>query len=464
MKNRRNTGKVVQLNNVVKVNGPLIIFAVILIYVLISIFRSASKEPVTTYKVNESNINNNISCTGIALRNETQVNSTKSGYTCYYVRDGEKVRKGSTVCTIDETGTILESLSSSEVGTDIFEDDDYQDIRNTISLYKTAYSNEEFFDVYNFKANIDSKVLELSNEILMQQVSQSSDTIKASMENVVSPESGIITYYLDGFESVTPDTLTEDMFDKSAYEKTTLKTGEIVNGNSTVFKMIGDENWNIVCQITFDEANILLEESRVTFTINNSNYEITAPFELIQKENCYFLDISLSKYMSDYINERYLSIEIILDKYEGLKIPNTAITEKDVYKIPAEYVSKGGNSSAANKVNIQAVDENGEATIKQIDLTIYKIEDDFYYVDPNSFQPTDVIVQLDTNNVISVSLLSSERITGVYVANKGTADFTQVSVIKTGDEFTIVSDKDKLREFDNIIMDAGQVTENQIIY
>jgi hypothetical protein len=228
--------------------------------------------------------------------------------------------------------------------------------------------------------------------------------------------------------------------------------------------LIDEEDWNIVCQIDYDQANLLLEESRVTFTINNSNYEITAPFELIQKENSYFLNISLSKYMTDYIDERYLSIEIILDKYEGLKIPNTAIVEKNVYKLPVAYIAKGGNEDEEDKVYVQRLDENGEVTVEKIDLDIYKTGDDYYLVNPDSFADTDVIVQMDTNDTISVSLLSSEKVQGVYIANKGIADFTEITVVKAGDEFTIVSDEDKLREFDNIIMDSSQVIENQIIY
>lgn len=467
MNKNKNENKLLQFNTrsqVVPINAALIIFLFIFVYILITILRSAGKEPIATYKVGESNINNNITCTGIALRNEIQVTGNKSGYVCYYVRDGEKVKKGAGVCTIDETGNLLSSLSDESAGAAVFTDADYQDIRSAISLYKTTYTDENFYDVYNFKMDIDRKVLEISNEILMQKISESNATVQSGLQTVASPESGIVSYYTDGFETVTPETLTEDMFDKSLYEKNSLKSGEIINNTAPLFKIVGDENWHIVCQISFDEANVLLEESNVTFTINNSNYEVTAPFELIQKENGYFLNISLSKYMTDYISERYLNIEIILDKYEGLKIPNTALVEKDVYKIPEEYVSKGGNSSENNKVNIQTLDENNEPTITQVELNIYRIQDGFYYVDPNDFQPTDVIVQLDTNNTVSVSLLTTERLTGVYNANKGTADFTEVTILKTGDEFTIVSDDGKLREFDNIIMNSDEVKDNQIIY
>ena len=88
-KKRRNSN-VIKLNRAARFNSTIIIFGIILIYVIASIFISLSKEPITTYKVGSSNINNNINCTGIALRNEIEITSGKSGYMIYFVHDGDK--------------------------------------------------------------------------------------------------------------------------------------------------------------------------------------------------------------------------------------------------------------------------------------------------------------------------------------------------------------------------------------
>lgn len=461
-KKRRN-GKVIKMNQTVKINAAVIIFAVILVYVIISIFLSLRKEPITTYKVSKSNINNNISCTGIAIRSENIITTDKSGYVSYYVRDGERISRNKTVCTVDESGNTLELISESVADTVVFTDEDYKNIRDTISLYKMDYSDEEFINIYNFKNSIDNKVLELSNEILMQQAT-SDNSVQASLDSITASESGIITYYVDGMENLTPSTVTKEDFDKTTYEKTTLKTGEVVTANTAVFKIIADENWNIVCMITNEQAELLPENSNLKFIINNSNYQISAPYELIQGDDCTYINISLKKYMTNYVSERYLNIEIILDQYEGLKIPNTSITEKTVYKIPVEYMAQGANQSSTSVVYVQDVLENGEVTTKAVEPDIYKSDDEFYYVDPNDFSESDVIVQLETNNTISVSLLSTDVITGVYLANKGTADFVMINITKTGDEFSIISDNDKLREFDNIILNSDGIIENQIIY
>jgi hypothetical protein len=53
---------------------------------------------------------------------------------------------------------------------------------------------------------------------------------------------------------------------------------------------------------------------------------------------------------------------------------------------------------------------------------------------------------------------------GVYLANTGIADFTEVEVVKSQDEFTIINDDGYLKEFDNIVLDSSEVYENQTLY
>ena len=42
-----------------------------------------------------------------------------------------------------------------------------------------------------------------------------------------------------------------------------------------------------------------------------------------------------------FCTDRYVDIELILDEVKGLKIPQSAIVEKEFYIIPAEYMTKG---------------------------------------------------------------------------------------------------------------------------
>ena len=103
-------------------------------------------------------------------------------------------------------------------------------------------------------------------------------------------------------------------------------------------------------------------------------------------------------------------------------------------------------------------------TVEQIDPDIYITDDEAFYVDPLPFSDSDILIKTDSSDTLPVSTLEHTTIRGVYIANKGVADFSQITVVRTGDEFTIVGTRNRLREFDNIVMDASQVVENQVLY
>lgn len=470
MKNKKNN--VIQFSKTVKVNAALIIFAVIVIYMIASIFRALNRHPVTTYKVSASDVNNNINCTGIALRTEKEVAANKTGYICYFLRDSDKVAKGGAVCTIDESGSVVSSISdTSSSDTPVFSTADYLSVRSTIDTFKSNYTDEKFFSVYNFDSTIQSKVLELSNAIMMKNYNAQTDTIKNSVSNMTADESGIVSFYTDGYEKYTPDTLPDDAFQVSSYKKTSLKSGDIVNSGTTVYKLITDEKWYIVCNISPEQANSILEksntstsQSRLTFTINNSDYDITSNYELINKGNGFNLVLPVNKYLIDYVDERYLNISIKLNKYDGLKVPNTAIVTKEVYKLPKDLITRGGDESSENKIQVYRTDENGEAKSTQIVLEYYNADDKYYYVDKKLFKEGDNIIKMNSTDTIAANSLESTNIKGVYLANKGFADFKSVSIVTEGDEFTMINRGENINEYDNIVMDASEVKENQKLF
>lgn len=346
---------------------------------------------------------------------------------------------------------------------DVLSDSDYRDIRSVISLYKLKYKNVDFYDAYNFENNLNNKVIELNNEIIMQQVNDAS--VAGSMSSVNSPYSGLVTYYTDGYEEYNLSTISAGDFDKSAYEKQTLKSGDIVGANAPVVKIIPSENWKIVAPISAEQINAISADDHVDIKINSSSYSIYMPYEIINGTDGTYISINLDKYLSNYISERFLKVEIILDDDSGLKVPVSSLVDKQVYKIPKNYFSAGGNQTQSNKINIQVRNEStGEITIKQVTPTIYRVDEAFCYADPLAFNDTDVIIDIESNNTMAVSLIDRETIQGVYVANRGSAEFRKVSVVKIVDEFALISGDEELKIYDNIILDSSKVTENQILY
>ncbi len=458
--------KIIKINKDIKFNIASAVVACFFLYVVITLILSLRKEPVTTYNVNKTDINNNIIIEGLVVRDELVLNSEKSGYVCYYIRDGEKIKKNSMVCTIDETGQVYNTISDSESYDGLLSSDDYNEVRNLISLYKISYKDASFYNAYNFENTLNNKVLELTNEVLMQQVGQSTGT---SLAAVSSPESGLVTYYIDGYENYNISNVSKSDFDKSNYKKDTLKTGDIISAGTPVVKIIPSEKWNIILPITDDQAatinSVYSEEGeRLLFKINNSSYDVSMPFEIIYGNDGKYLNISLDKFMLNYMAERFVTVEIILEDDTGLKVPVSALTEKEVYQIPISYLSGGGNQSSNIKLNVQVMGDNNEITIKQVSPTIYKTDEEYCYVDPLVFDDTDVLLNIDSNETTAVSVVPRVNIEGVYSANRGIAEFRMVTVIKTIDDFALVKSDEALNIYDNIILDSSKVHENQIIY
>lgn len=457
MKNNR----ILKYNRDVKINVATVVIAAVFIYSLISLFIMINKDPITIYKVSKSNINNNISLNGLVVREEKIINSNKNGYVCYYVRDGQKIKKGATLCTIDGSGKMKDYIEEGAQSEEILTASDYNNIRTTISLYKSTYRNENFYNTYNFNNNINNKVVEVTNEILMKRVS---GTI-TGLSTITSPYSGTVTYYIDGYENYDINNVSKEAFDKSKYQKQTLKTGDDVTSNSQIIKVLPSENWNIIAPITDEQIERISNRDSVLFKINNSSFEVYMPYTIIEKPDGKYINISLNKYMSNFIAERFVSIEIIKPDDKGLKIPVSSIVEKDTYKIPVRYLSGGGNQTNYNRFNIQVKDnETGEVTIKQVLPTIYMMDDEYCYVDPSVFSNSDVLLDITSNNTIAVSLLEINKLQGVYLANRGTAEFRKVTVLKTVDEFSLIKNDEEIKVYDNIILDASSVSENQIIY
>ena len=226
----------------VKISFGFVIFAIMFVYMLIRIIMSLGDHDLSVFQVEESNYDTNFTATGLAVRKETLNYSSTSGYVCYYIRDGEKVAKGASVYSVDETGSMQDALFDVQnSGSSVLSDNDYKDLSKQIQIFKAGFSPSDFSEVYEFKNSMDNKVLEMYEDMALEQLSsnQSFDsTFSASKSNV----SGIVTYYMDGFEGYDINNLSADDFDKTKYTKEMLKKSDVVESGKPIYKIIDDEN------------------------------------------------------------------------------------------------------------------------------------------------------------------------------------------------------------------------------
>ena len=454
-------------SNEFKLNIGNAIFIIIFIYVLIRICMSLQKETLSIYEVQNSYIDTNINTTALIVREEKLVNADSSGYVSYYVRDGEKIGKDKTVYTIDETGSVYEKIKDKDSDALTMSPDALSEVRARIANFENYFDYANYSEIYNFRYDIENAVLELTNEALIEQLTSLDDaaTNVSTYKKVNTTESGIITYYKDGYESFNINNFKASDVDKGNYKKTTLKTGEIINAGEPVYKLVTSENWYLVAPLTKEEKRALNDKQTVRINIHNSSKNITCNFRLDEVDDKYFIIIALNQQMVNYINDRFIDIVILMDQKNGLKIPNSSITEKDIYKIPEEFLSKGSDSVDEDFLNVKQLDEQGEVTIKQVKPVIYKTEEGICYVDPNNFSETDVIVNTENNETLALSQAMKDKLEGVFCVNQGTAAFRYIDIVYQDDEYTIVrANVDySIAWYDRIVLNQSMVEENQII-
>ena len=169
--------------------------------------------------------------------------------------------------------------------------------------------------------------------------------------------------------------------------------------------------------------------------------------------------------MVQFISERFVNFEIETERLDGLKIPVTAVTTKDFYLLPVEYITQGGDSSDTGFMKA-VYTENGPS-VEFVPVTVYNSTDEYYYIEmgeKSPFKAGDFIVKPDSDDRYQIG--ASDSLQGVYNINKGYAVFKLIEILKSNEEYYTVRKGMSygLSVYDHIVLDADTVYEGQLIY
>lgn len=456
---QRHNGKITKYPRSLNINIGIVLFALIFVYIVICIFQYFNTKHIVGYEVKEGSLSSDNIYTALALRTEELVEATDAGYVNYFATEGVRVGVGNLVYTIDESGQLLEYLKSQ--GTDDFKlsNEDLSELRTQIVNYASGFNENQFYTVYDFKTSLDGTVQKLSNASILQNI-QSLNSGSATLQSInyyYSPLSGIVVYSTDGFEDVTLNTVTMDMFDQSTYSKTQLINNEIVKSGDVVYKVCTDENWSIVIPESDPEkVQELLDLEYVKVRFLKNQYESWGQVSsYTNADGDTFVQLSFTNSMLTFCKDRFLSVELITEEQSGLKIPNSSISEQSFFIVPKEYVTKGTDGS--DGVLRVTYDDNGQETSEFVATTIYNEQDENYYLDDSTLRAGDVLIKLDSTDRFTVS--AKDTLVGVYNINKGYPDFKQIIILYQNSEYSIVKSNTTygLNVYDYIVLDASTI-------
>ena len=442
-----------------------IIFGSIAIYIVVIVLTYFNTEPIHGYEIQMGSLSISKTYTGIALRQEEIITSSYTGFVNYYVREGERVSTRDVVYSIDESGRLATMLNSDELGENSYSDDELKEFRSEIIQYDRVFDAVNYSTIYDFKYDLEGSVMKLVNLDMYENMETLNQSNLGNMVNLCTTgKTGYVVYYIDGYEELTTDTLTKEHFNQTNYEKTRISNNDLISETTApVCKMITEEQWSVVIPIDEERAVELEAEEYIKIKFIKTQETAWAEVDILRKTDGTYAVLSFQHSCSTFCSDRFVELELILNDQEGLKIPNSAIVEKEFFVIPADYMSKGGSNGNYGVLK-ETFDEKGNPVYEFIETNVYSKTDDEFYVDNIDLQIGDYICKPDSTAKMAVS--KSDTLIGVYNMNKGYADFKQITILCQNDEYSIVSSNTQygLTVYDRIVLDATSVNSDDFIY
>lgn len=359
------------------------VFAVILILALVFIYAvylvaKLVQNPTNTFMVTNGKISQEESDIGYIIREETVVKGQNYKNGMVKIKnEGEKVAKGDSVFRYYSSGEeeLKNKIAELDVEIQSLMQNEKSSFPSDVKLLESQIEKEldSIYGVNNaqkiqeYKKNINSyitkkaKISSPSNSRLKELLSQREEyenRLTSDSENVNAPESGIVSYRVDGLESVlTTENFTK--FNKSFLQDLKLKTGQTVASNEEVGKIIN----NYQCYIVFNSNTNEAKNSKVGDTIkirvqNSDTLKASVENIIDEDDESKTITVKITNDVEKLIAYRKISFDIIWWDAEGFRIPNEAIKEEN----GLSYVVRNRNGYY-NKMLVKILKQNDEYCI-----------------------------------------------------------------------------------------------------
>lgn len=434
--------------------------ALVFIYLVVNFFMYTFNGQIAISEVTEGVTTGRFDSqyTALVLREESVVNAADSGYVNYFAGEGSRIDKGEAMYMLDKNGdfsSMIEDLSQEEA---VLDTADIDKLNDSYYDFNTAFDDQAYYETYNFKYRIESQILDAINSNALGGIAANIDTSK-DYTIVNSDYAGIMVHSYDGFEGFSEENIESRMFKRTNYSRKVIKTNEYVNKDTPVCKIITDDSWKLIFQISNNKEYTNL--SNVDIKILKDNIETSGSFTTFTKAGNTYGIISLNKYMIRYISDRYLQISITDDTKEGLKIPKSAVFDHQFYIIPADYLVQGGDSNNYG-FNLQTT-VDGKSTNKFVKPSMDFSSDEYIFVDVDTgvIKEGDILIKNDSADTYKIG--KKENRSCAYVIESGYAKLKTIDIIgENGSSYIISkSNGDGINIYDQVVRNYQSVNEGQ---
>ncbi len=337
----------------------LVFISIIIIYLIFRLIPILYASTTKTYVVKNGYIETVSKTRGILIKKEETYKANMNGYLHLFKDEGDMIKVGQKISQvnsmdieslnneinkIDNKIEILENSSNKIFKSDL--DKNTSNINIIIDEIRNEIIKQNYQNVYNLKevlnAEINKKQSLTGNkgyiggniEQLKERRKQIIKQIEEQKESYYSNISGILSYNIDGLEKIfTVENMLNITPDKyKIIEGNTYKVEDDtkIEYGQPMFKICDNFSWYILVKLDNEGINCFKEGKNVNIRVCKTKDILKARiFKIIEGNNESVVVLNLNSYLHKYYNDRYLDIEIIKQKYEGLKIHNKSIIERN---------------------------------------------------------------------------------------------------------------------------------------
>ena len=384
MENKTNKNK----SNTNKQKIILVIFVLICIYGCYTSFLLI-KNPTNIFTIEQGAVYQEETDIGYVIRDEKVIKGENYANGMEKIKvEGEKAAKGESIFRyyskneeklkeqISELDKKIQEVMESDTGVPssdmkIIEnqiDEKMEIVRSTYDTSKMEEYKKEINDLVVKKSKIAGDKSPKGSYLnqLIEERSKYENDLNSGAEYIQAPESGIVSYRVDGLEDkLTPNNFSE--LSEDYLEKLNLKTGKIIASNEEEGKIIDAFSGYIATVSNSNEAKNSKVGDKVTIRLSN-NEEIKAEIVhlAVQQNGDVLLVLQIKNQISELTNYRKISFDIIWWEYEGLKVPNQAIAKEN----DLDYVVRN-RAGYLSKILVKVVKKNDDYSI----ITTYNTEE-----------------------------------------------------------------------------------------
>lgn len=318
----------------------------VLIYCVYSIILLV-QQPIGTFVIKNAKLSQEESAVGYVIRQETVVQG--NNYTNGMIQiksEGERVAKGESIFRYysNNEETLVKKIQELDIKiqealeneTDLFSSDMKLLEKQIEEKLNELGKTNDVKKIIEYKKDINTKItkkakiagdLSPSGSYIKKLIDERTlyeKNLNSGAEYVNAPESGIVSYRVDGLEEIlNPESFST--LNKKVLEDLNLKTGEIVASSEQNGKIINNFESYIATNLDSKESKSAKIGDSVKLRLSNSD-EITAKIQyIIEENNSRLIIFKIANGVELLTSYRKITFDVIWWNYNGLKVPNSSL-------------------------------------------------------------------------------------------------------------------------------------------